>query len=157
MKYEFNLETYTTFLTANGNRYSGVEAAKALRSVHNPPAHDSISRWLRDQTFEPSDLWKHVNLESSLIIDDTILDKRWSPNNELVAFHWSGNEHKVIRGISVVNMLAVHERDCIPVDHRVYAGSPGMKNKNEHVIDMLNSAKERGFKPEYVMADSWLQ
>lgn len=159
MKYEFNLDTYTTFLTANGNRYSSVEAAKALQSVHNPPAHDSISRWLQEQTFEPSDLWKHVksnvNLKSSLIIDDTTLDKRWSPNNELVGFHWSGNEHKVIRGISIVNMLAAHESDCIPVDYRVYESGDETKNKNEHVIDMLDDAKKRGFKPPYVMFDSW--
>lgn len=159
MKYEINLDMYTTFLIANGNRYSGVEAAKALRSVNNPPAHDSISRWLREQTFKPNNLWKYVQSEvhrnSSLIIDDTVLDKRWSPTNELVDFHWSGNEHKVIRGISVVNMLATHDATCIPIDYRVYEGSAGKKNKNEHTVDMLNSAKERGFEPDYVLADSW--
>lgn len=159
MKYAFNLDTYTTFLIANGNRYSGMEASKALRGAVHAPAHDSISRWLKNQTFEPNNLWKHVrskvDMKSSLIVDDTVLDKRWSPQNELVDFHWSGNEHKVTRGISLVNLLATHDNDCIPVDYRVYAGSKDEKNKNEHFIDMLKNAKKRGFTPNFVMADSW--
>lgn len=159
MNYELSLETYTTFLIANGNRYSGVEMSKALNMESSAPAHDSISRWIAEQTFEPNDLWRHVqsqtHLESTLIVDDTVLDKRWSPHNELVDFHWSGNEHKVTRGISLVNLLATHNGDCIPVDYRVYEGKQDEKNKNEHFIDMLNSSKERGFKPDFVMADCW--
>lgn len=159
MKYSFNLSTYTAFLVANGNRYSGVEVSKALNLSPDAPAHDYISRWLAEQTFEPKNLWKHVqsqvHLKSSLIVDDTVLDKRWSPNNELVDFHWSGNEHKVTRGISLVNLLATHNGDCIPVDYRVYEGKKGEKNKNDHFIDMLKSSKKRGFTPDFVMADSW--
>jgi putative transposase len=159
MKYEINLDTYTTFLIANGNRYSGVEMAKALKEKSHAPAHDSISRWLLEQTFEPKDLWSHVqshvNLQSSLIVDDSTLDKRWSPNNELVDFHWSGNVHKVTRGISLVNLLAAHTDDCIPVDYRVYEGKKGGTDKNEHFRTMLDVAKKRRFEPPYVMADSW--
>jgi hypothetical protein len=159
LKNIINLETYTTFLTANGNKYSGVEMSKALNMETIAPAHDSISRWLLEQNFEPKDLWEYVepkvNLESSLIVDDTTLDKQWSPKNELVDFHWSGNSHKTIRGISLVNLLATHNDDCVPVDYRVYEGKKDEKNKNEHFIDMLNISKERGFKPDFVMADCW--
>lgn len=159
MKYEINLDTYTTFLIANGNRYSGVEMAKALKEKNHAPAHDSISRWLLEQTFEPSDLWTYVqskvNRGSSLIVDDSTLDKRWSPENELVDYHWSGNEHRTIRGISLVNLLATHDTDCIPVDYRVYGGTKGGVDKNEHFRAMLDVAKKRGFEPPYVMADSW--
>lgn len=159
MKNKFNLATYTAFLIANGNRSSGVEASKAMSGIAHAPAHDSISRWLAEQTFEPKNLWHRVkpqvNLKSSLIVDDTVLDKRWSPNNELADFHWSGNKHKVTRGISLVNLLATHDKDCIPVDYRVYEGVKDGANKNEHVVDMLKSSKKRGFTPDFVMADSW--
>ncbi len=43
MAHEFNLETYIQFLTANGNRYSSVEAAKALQKTNDAPAHNSAS------------------------------------------------------------------------------------------------------------------
>lgn len=159
MTHKINLETYSTFLIANGNRYSGVEASKAMKEAGDAPAHDSISRWLLDQEFEPSDLWKHVqahvSLKSSLIVDDSTLDKQWSPKNELVGYHWSGNAHKVIRGISLVNLLATSGEDCVPVDYRIYETGEGKKNKNELFLEMLNKAKERGFTPSYVMADTW--
>lgn len=159
MKYDFNLDKYTTFLIANGNRYSGVEVSKALNMENSAPAHDSISRWLSEQTCKPESLWnyvkKEVSLKSSLIVDDTVLDKKWSPKNELVNFHWSGNEHKTIRGISLVNLLSTSNDDCIPIDYRVYEGKKEHKNKNEHFLDMLQSAKKRGFEPDFVMADSW--
>ncbi len=159
MKYEFNLKTYTAFLIANGNRYSGVEASKAIGLSKSPPSHDSISRWLLEQTFEPSNLWEHVReavaLDSCLIVDDSTLDKRWSPQNELVGWHWSGNAHKVIRGISLVNLLAAKDDAGIPVDYRVYETKEGAKNKNEHFLDMLDAAKKRDFKPPFVLADSW--
>jgi hypothetical protein len=159
MAHPFNLNMYTTFLTANGNRYSSVEASKSLAHSSSAPAHDTISRWLAEETSEPNDLWKHVqslvSLSSSLIVDDTVLDKRWSPKNELVNWHWSGNEHAVIRGISLVNLLATKGDDCFPVDYRVNEGTKHTKNKNEHFIDMLDMAKKRGFKPRYVLADSW--
>lgn len=159
MAHTFNLDTYITFLTANGNRYSGVEASKALKETRDAPAHDTISRFLAEGTCTPSHLWKHVEAEvdkeSALIVDDTVLDKRWSPHNELVNYHWSGNEHKVMRGISLVNLLATSGDDCFPVDYRVYMGSKGTKNKNDHFIDMLDTAKRRGFEPSYILADSW--
>ena len=86
------------FFSSNGNRYSGVEASKSLALSNVAPAHDTISRWLAEETSEPNDLWKHVrsfvSLSSSLIVDDTVLDKQWSPKNELVNWHWSGNTHK---------------------------------------------------------------
>ena len=152
----FNLNTYINFLTANGNRYSSVEASRALQ---NTPSHDGISRWLKEASFEPDDLWKyakpHVALtDTCLVIDDTTLDKRWSPKNELVLFHWSGNEHKTIRGISLVNLMATGDNECMPVDYRVYEGKEKI-TKNDHFQNMLSSAKERCFKPDYVLADSW--
>ncbi len=159
MTHLINLETYTAFLIGNGNRYSSVEISKALNTKAHAPSHDTISRWLLEQSPEPSHLWEYVKatvaLDSCLIVDDTVLSKRWSPKNELVGFHWSGSEHRVIRGIALVTLLATNKDDCIPVDYRVCEGVHESKNKNEHFIDMLSAAQERGFEPRYVLADSW--
>ncbi len=159
MAHKFNLETYITFLTANGNRYSSVEASMALKETDDAPAHDSISRWLTSDTYKPSDLWKEVKSQATtngnLIVDDTVLDKRWSPKNELVHYHWSGNEHRTIRGISLVNLLATNGKDCIPVDYRIYEGKESKTTKNDHFQAMLDTAKKRGFTPRYILTDTW--
>ena len=161
MTHTFNLETYIAFISANGNRYSGVEASKALAETADAPAHDTISRFLAnpDNAPQSSDLWNavkdHVGLEDSLIVDDTVLDKQRSKENELAHFHWSGNEHRKIRGISLVNLLATNGTYNLPIDYRIYEGGRAEKNKNDHFQAMLETAKERGLKPRYVLADCW--
>jgi len=159
MAHTFNLDTYISFLIANGNRYSGVEAAKALSHTDDRPAHDTISRFLASGNYSSDDLWAHihvhVSLTDALIADDTMLDKQRSKENELAYFHWSGNVHKRIRGISLVNLLSTNGTTRFPIDYRVYEGADSKITKHDHFQTMLESAKRRGFKPSYVMADCW--
>jgi putative transposase len=159
MAHTFNLKTYISFLTANGNRYSGVEASKALANTDDQPAHDTISRFLASCDYSPDDLWTyvhaHVSLTDALIVDDTVLDKQRSRKNELAHFHWSGNAHRQIRGISLVNLLSTDGTTRLPIDYRVYEGADSKVTKHDHFQTMLETAKKRGFKPSYVMADCW--
>jgi putative transposase len=159
MAHHFNIDMYTNFLIANGNRYSGVEVSKVAVKNDCTPSHDTVSRWLRSQDYEPSRLWEYIQNEvdrsHSLIVDDTTLDKTWSPHNEPTSFHWSGNKHKAIRGISLVNLLSTNGTEYLPIDYRVYEGKESDVTKNDHFIAMLNTAKERRFAPDYVMGDSW--
>lgn len=153
-----SLDLYTKFLIANHNRYSGVELSKTSEL---PLSHDTVSKWLREENFNEEDIWIHVKdmikrKEGYLIADDSVLDKRFSRNNELVGRHWSGNEHRIICGIDLVNLVWTQGEECIPCDYRVYESEKeGKKTKNEHFRDMLDTAKKRGFKPLYVLADCW--
>ena len=153
-----SLDLYTKFLIANQNKYSGVELSKTSSSNLS---HDSVSRWLKEQEFESKNLWSHVKnmIEKEagyLIVDDSVLDKRFSRNNELAGFHWSGNEHRLISGIDLVNLLWTHGEECIPVDYRIYRSEEKKeKTKNDHFRDMLMVAKKRGLKPDYVLGDCW--
>ena len=91
-----------------------------------------------------------------LVVDDSVLDKRFSRNNELVGRHWSGNEHRLICGIDLVNLLWTKGEECIPCDYRIYQPEEKkVKTKNEHFRDMLETAKRRGFKPFYALSDCW--
>ena len=153
-----SLDLYTKFLIANQNKYSGVELSK---TSSGSLSHDSVSRWLKEQEFDSKNLWSHVknmiDKETGyLIADDSVLDKRFSRNNALVGKHWSGNEHRLISGIDLVNLLWTKGHECIPVDYRIYqSGEKKEKTKNDHFRDMLTVAKKRGFKPYYVLGDCW--
>lgn len=159
MAHTFNLDAYISFLTANSNRYSGVEASKALSHTDDQPAHDTISRFLASGDYSPDDLWAyvqtHVSRTDALITDDTVLDKQRSRKNELAHFHWSGNAHKRIRGISLVNLISTDGTTRLPVDYRLYEGAGSNVTKHDHFQAMLKNAKKRGFKPSYVMVDCW--
>lgn len=152
-----SLKLYTNFLLSNQNRYSGVELSKA--SPKNI-AHDSVSRWLADNNYTPSNLWKHVkslvNLNSGYLIgDDSLLNKKYSKKNELARKQYSGNEHGLVNGICLVNLLWTNISEYIPVDYRIYQKENDDKTKNEHFQEMLKKAKKRGFKPLFVLMDSW--
>lgn len=153
-----SLELYTKFLIANHNRYSGVELSKTSDNVLS---HDSVSKWLSEETFDAKNLWPHVKdmIEKEtgyLIADDSVLDKRFSKNNELVGRHWSGNEHRLICGIDLVNLLWTKGEECVPCDYRIYQSEEKkVKTKNEYFRDMLATAQKRGFKPLYILADCW--
>ncbi len=92
-----------------------------------------------------------------LIADDTVLDKRHSKKIETVHYQYSGNEHDVINGIGLVNMVwySKEKGEYLPIDFRIYDKDCDGKTKNTHFQEMLKRAKYRGFEPEAVLMDSW--
>lgn len=158
-KQKCSLTLYSNFLIANHNRYSGCELARVapMQNLH----HDAVSRWLFSSTFTPSELWNQVKSivqpdRGYLIGDDTLLDKRYSRKNELAKKQYSGDEHGLVNGISIVNLLwAGDEAEIIPVDYRIYQRADDRKTKNAHFRDMLNRAETRGFSPLYTLIDTW--
>lgn len=104
----------------------------------------------------PRDVWQkaqaHIGKQKSelLIADDIFLDKQYSSQIELVQYQYSGNEHEVIPGIGLVNMLwyGLEVKEAIPVDYRIYDKTTDGKTKNTHFCNMLKLAKSRGLNPE---------
>lgn len=47
----------------------------------------------------------HSHPDAALVFDDTVLDKRFSRKIELVRRQYSGNEHRVIRGIGLISCI----------------------------------------------------
>lgn len=91
-----------------------------------------------------------------MIADDTVLTKTHSKKIELVNYQYSGNQHDVIAGIDLVNLLwhGLEEATSIPIDYRIYDKTTDGKTKNSHFCDMLSLAKARGLMPEAVVIDT---
>ena len=159
-RHKCTTEIYKAFLQATSVRYSGV----ALSEVSPTDiSHDSVSRWLQDRHFRPSEIWATTEklidkAEPSLLIaDDTVLDKEHSKKIDLVNYQYSGNVHDVIAGIGVLNLVwhGLETEQTIPVDYRIYDKDTDGKTKNDHFCEMLSLAKSRGLKPQAVVFDSW--
>jgi len=109
-----------------------------------------------------------------LILDDTTLDKPYANEIEHVTWHWSGKHGDVVKGINLLTLLwggppkeqpeaapeaasSADEEDAleahVPCDFCLYQKDG--PTKNEHFRQMLDTASERDFKPEYVVFDSW--
>jgi hypothetical protein len=109
-------------------------------------------------------LWEKVCSElenhphASLIFDDTVLDKRFSSKIELVRRQYSGNEHRVIRGIGLISCIYFHPETghYSVIDYRIYDPDGDGKTKLDHVADLLTDAifkKRISF--SQVLMDSW--
>lgn len=160
VKFKCTKELYKAFLQASSVRYSGL----ALSEVSPfEISHDSISRWLSSQCFRPREIWEisqnYIDKQAAclLIADDTVLTKTHSKKVELVNYQYSGNQHDVIAGIGLINLLwhGLEEQTSIPIDYRIYNKDTDGKTKNTHFCEMLSLAKSRGLSPEAVVIDAW--
>lgn len=149
---------YINFLIATQKSYSCTEAAKVQPRREEAPQHDSLNRLLYRSEFGTEDLWKeakeHVSLDQGvLVLDDATLDKTYASKIELVTWHWSGKHHRVVKGINLQTLLWTDGDSHIPVDYRIYYQKE--ETKNDHFVHLLEQAKQRGFKPDFVCFDSW--
>ena len=51
-----------------------------------------------------------VDEDAYIIFDDTVVDKRFSEEIEIVRKQYSGNEHGVVRGIGIVSCIYVNPK-----------------------------------------------
>lgn len=149
-------ELYCQFLLAAQQNFTATEMADHLSNV----AHDAVTRWLKGTKLTPSYLWEQAKPliqpnEGYLIGDDTVLEKQRSENLPLAAWQYSGNKHKVVRGIGLVTLLWSTNHQHIPTDFRIYAKGQDGYTKNQHFQQMLVMAERRGLKPKAVLFDTW--
>ncbi len=102
---------------------------------------------MRKEKITPDLLWDHVqhvvprHEHAYLIFDDTVLDQKSAKKIELTRRHYSGNEHRVIRGIGLVSCVYVNPetRQFWVINYRVYDPDGDGKTKLEHGSQMLNN------------------
>jgi hypothetical protein len=85
-------------------------------------------------------------------------DKRYARFIELVRRQYSGNEHRVIKGIGVVSLVhsAGKDEDFYPIDYRVYAPEVDGKTKNDHFQEMfVNAVDQKQIQARTLLFDGW--
>ncbi len=161
---------YTRFLQTNGAlSFSATEFSRV-----SAMSHDAVSRWLAEGHGGPEEVWQHalglVTKGGFLIGDDSPVEHPYGPSIELTADVYDSASGKIVNGIPLVALLWSNGKRHIVVDYRV-PGAQGTekmritnragevtivwKTKNELFLDMLKTAKKRGFSPVAVLFDGW--
>lgn len=145
---------------AAANVFTCTEAARCYPEGSDSPSHDAFTRLLQRWPPDTEALWiESTHLvrpgEGVLIVDDTTLDKPYAKKMDLVYRQYSGKHHSVVNGINITTLVWTDGTSVIPVDFRIYDNYNDGKTKNDHLQDMLEKAKERGFRPDFVLFDSW--
>jgi len=152
-------EQYIEFLISTPINYTCTQLSDHLSGI----SHDSITDFLHKQRLTAQSIWKSAKHlirdteESYLIVDDSVQEKPYAKVIELVANHYSGNKHDVVRGINTVNLLhSSGDGDYYPIDYRIYAPEYAKETKNDYFRAMLKDAFEvRKIRAKYVLFDSW--
>jgi hypothetical protein len=79
--------------------------------------------------------------EAYLLVDDSVQNKQYSQQIELVKKQYSGAEHGLVHGIAIVNLVHSDGEVFYPIDYRIYAAEQDGKTKNEYFREMLMLAK----------------
>lgn len=127
-------------------------------------SHDAINRLLSQDRMTPRLVWENVKNDVNqidggyLIFDDTVLDKRYSQQIELVRRQYSGNAHGIIRGIGVVTCVYVNPEtaEFWLIDYRIFDPDGDGKSKLDHVHEMLtNCVYQKVLRFRGVLMDTW--
>jgi len=167
------LELYSDYLLSS---FSHTTATGLSALTEGAVSHDQVTRFLGSGDFNAKTLWQLVKplvreIESNrgvLIIDDTIEEKPYTDESELVCWHFDHSQGKSVKGINIVNLLYEVEGVRVPVGYgtvdktlRVWDEKRGKwqrrssVSKNEQAREMLRACVRNTLKFCYVLADSW--
>lgn len=159
----FSKSQYIAYLIATVNNYTCTHLADHLEG-EAVVSHDTISDFLAHAKLTPRGLWHvtrsllHDGPSSFLVLDDSVQNKQYSQNIDLVKLQYSGAEHGLVRGIGVLNLLHTTgvNHAYYPIDYRVYDPTGDGKTKNVHFREMLARAfADKGILSRYMLFDSW--
>jgi len=139
-------------------------------------SHDQITRFLSKNEFTSKDLWKQVKStvreiesdEACLIFDDTVQEKRWTDESDIMCWHFDHTVGKSVRGINMLNALYYSKEVSIPVSFEIVEKPIQFSDiatrkvkrksevtKNELMRDMIQVAIKNQLKFKYVLMDTW--
>jgi hypothetical protein len=151
---------YVEYLVSTPKNCTCTYLAEHLEDV----SHDVVNDFLHQKRFMPREVWKLVkdriedSKEACLIVDDSVHDKRYSRFIDLVRAQYSGNEHRVVKGIGVVSLVHSGGKDkaFYPIDYRVYAPDVDGKTKNAHFQEMfVHALDQKQLRARTILFDGW--
>jgi hypothetical protein len=166
-----HLDLYTDYLISN----AGYATATGLSAMlDGDVSHDQITRSLSEREYTSKDLWREVKPtvrqieqeDSYLIFDDTIQEKAWTDENEVVCWHYDHCQGRTVKGINLLNALYHNGEVSIPVAFEVIRKPwqfcdvktrqikrASEVTKNELLRDMLKACVNNRLKFRYVLFD----
>ena len=137
--------------------------SKLTPRIIRDKALSEIPQYLAGDEIRPHLVWENVKSEvrptphGFVVFDDTVIDKDFSFDIEMVRSQYSGNAHDVIKGIGVVTCVYYQPDtdEFYAIDYRIFDPERDGQSKLDHVWDMLDGLKARNVAYGYVLMDSW--
>jgi hypothetical protein len=168
------LDLYTDYLICQ-NKYATATGLSDLLS--GSISHDKITRFLNGKGMNSKDLWEFIKPEirkheeksgGVLILDDSIEEKPYTDENEIMCWHYSHSKGAHVKGVNIISCLVRYSDITFPVGYElVYKdvrfsdiATKKLKRKasvtkNEHFRNMIAQSIKNQILFDYVLADNW--
>src|SRR5690349_21688070 len=175
MKNKELLDIYSDYLISAFGQTTGTGLAGLLGGS---VSHDQIQRLLGKERFGSAELWQIVkpyirqiqSEDGVIIIDDTIAEKPYTDENDIIAWHYDHSQDRAVKGINFLSALyhAPGPAVSLPVGFRVVAkteqyidkkdGKTKRRSpisKNAHYQALIRQAAANQLRFRYVLNDVW--
>ena len=167
------LDLYTDYLVAS---FGATTATGLARLLDQAVSHDQITRFLAKRQFTSADRWQVVkpivrqvqHPDGILIIDDTIEEKPYTDESELICWHFDHSKDRTVKGINFLSTLYAVNDVVLPVAVAVVTKTETVidkktgkekqksaRSKNEHYRTMLRACVQNQIPFRYVLNDIW--
>lgn len=165
-------DLYSDYLLSS---FAATTATGLSELMDHAVSHDQVSRMLNSERLGPREWWlmvkPHVRSierdDGVLTLDDSILEKPYTDENEIICWHYDHAKGRTVKGINFITALYTVDRVSLPVTYRLVAktepyidkkGKPKRRSpvtKNEHYREMLAGCVRNQIPFRYVLNDLW--
>jgi hypothetical protein len=139
-------------------------------------SHDQVSRMLASPKMTSKDWWLMVKPEvrkiertdGLMIIDDSIVEKAYTDENEIICWHWDHSKDRNVKGINFITTMYYVQEVAFPVAFEIVSKTEkyidkktskekrrSKTTKNEYYRQMLLAVTRNQIPFEYVLNDIW--
>ena len=167
------LDIYSDYLIAS---FSQTSATGLSNLVNGEISHDQVTRFLSEDKKTGKDLWliakpfvkKIQSDEGVLIIDDSIEEKPYTDENDIICWHYDHSKQQNVKGINFVSCLYQNQDISLPIGFELVSKTEkyidkktgkekrkSSKTKNQMALEMIAQAVKNQVKFKYVLFDAW--
>ena len=109
------IDIYSDYLLYSTEQTTATGLSKIL---DEELSHDKITRFLTSEAFDERTLWKKIKRlvrdyeeeNACLIFDDTIIEKPYMDENDIICWHYDHKEGRTIKGINLISAFYHSEK-----------------------------------------------
>jgi hypothetical protein len=102
-------DLYTDYLLSSFGKTTATGLSRLLDKL---VSHDQITRFISTLETGSKELWKevkslvraHETEDGCLIFDDTIIEKAYTDENDIMCWHWDHSKQENVKGINLLNV-----------------------------------------------------
>ena len=167
------LDLYTDYLLVS---FAATTATGLATLLPTQISHDQITRFLAHAELTDKDLWKIVkphlrkvqSNDAVLIIDDSIEEKPYTDESELICWHFDHSKNRMLKGINLLSALYLSQDTSLPVAFELIKKTElvtdkktgkdkwqSKKTKNELAREMIQRTVGKQIPFRFVLNDVW--